>query len=264
MRYQKIFRENKGVFVPFVTLGDPSYEMSFEIIKTLIDAGVDALELGFAFSDPIADGPTIQKSHLRALQNPINMRANFALLEKVRAYNARIPIGLLLYANLVHRFGIEDFYHACAQSGVDSVLVADVPMCESDAYVHSAHKHCIAPVFIASPNARPPTLEHIARSSTAYIYVLTRTGVTGTHASISPQTHNLINDLKTLTQTPCLLGFGISKSEHAQQALQMGAGGVIVGSAVVNLIETHLENPTHMLARLGAFVQDMQVGLCYN
>ncbi|MFC3848136.1 tryptophan synthase subunit alpha [Helicobacter baculiformis] len=263
MRYVKAF-EKQGVFVPFVTLGDPTYVHSLEIIKTLIDAGASALELGFAFSDPIADGPIIQKSHLRALQNPVSMRENFACLEKVRAYNAQIPIGLLVYANLVHNFGIEEFYYACAHSGIDSVLIADVPLHESAPFVQSAHKHQINPIFIASPNASMPTLERLARLSSAYIYVLARAGVTGTHASLEPQAHALIYNLKQYTQTPCLLGFGISTPEHAQKALQMGAKGVIVGSAVVQIIETHLDDPQMMLEHLSAFVRDMRVGLCYN
>ncbi|WP_121021382.1 tryptophan synthase subunit alpha [Helicobacter vulpis] len=263
MRYQKIF-EKPGVFVSFVMLGDPSYEASFAIVKTLIDAGVDALELGFAFSDPIADGAVIQASHVRALGAGATMHANFAWLAKIRAYNAHIPIGLLVYANLVHRFGIDCFYRACGESGVDSVLVADVPLFESAPFVQSAHKHHIAPIFIAAPHTTATHLRQIAQYSHAYIYVLARAGVTGAKENLQKGAKEVLTQLQTHTRTPCLLGFGISKPEHVQEALQMGAQGVIVGSALVQILETHLDNLPSMLACLRAFVQDMRAGLCYN
>ncbi|WP_104750436.1 tryptophan synthase subunit alpha [Helicobacter cynogastricus] len=263
MRYAKIF-EKRGVFVPFVMLGDPSYEMSFEIIKTLVDAGVDALELGFAFSDPMADGPIIQASHLRALQHSTSMRANFVLLERVRAYAPHIPIGLLLYANLVHRFGLDDFYHACAQSGVDSVLIADVPLCESAPFVHSAQKHQIAPIFIVAPHTNQAYLEQVAKQSLAYIYVLARRGVTGASQTLGQEAKEVIAHLKELTPLPCLLGFGISKPIHVQEALDLGADGVICGSAIVKIIEEELEDSSLVLENLRIFAEKMRMGLCYN
>ncbi|WP_120944980.1 tryptophan synthase subunit alpha [Helicobacter labacensis] len=263
MRYKKAL-EKPGVFVPFVMLGDPCYEVSFSVVKTLIDLEVDALELGFAFSDPIADGAAIQASHVRALRAGVSMRANFAWLAKIRAYNAHIPIGLLVYANLVHRFGIEDFYRACLENGVDSVLVADVPLFESAPFLQSAQKHRIAPIFIAAPHTSPTHLEQIARLSHAYIYVLARAGVTGTQECLQRGAKEVIAQLRTHGNTPCLLGFGISKPEHAQVALQMGAQGVIVGSALVQILQAHLDDVETMLARLRIFVQHMRAGLCYN
>ncbi|WP_104624758.1 tryptophan synthase subunit alpha [Helicobacter felis] len=263
MRYTNIF-EKRGVFVPFVMLGDPSYEVSFEIIKTLIDAGVDALELGFAFSEPMADGPTIQASHLRALKSGVNMRANFALLEKVRAYAPNIPIGLLLYANLVHHFGVDHFYRACAQSGVDSVLVADVPLTESAPFVQSANQHHIAPIFIAAPHTNPVHLREIATQSLAYVYVLARAGVTGASQTLGQEAREVIAHLKELAPLPCLLGFGISQPGHMQEALALGADGVICGSAIVKIIEEGLKDSSWMLKNLRAFVENMRMGLCYN
>ena len=133
-RYQQMFtrlqQQNRGAFVPFVTIGDPTAELSFEIIKTLIDAGADALELGIPFSDPIADGPTIQGANIRALAAGVTPAISFDIIARIRSYHATIPIGLLLYSNLVMARGIDNFYARAAAAGVDSVLIADVPLHE--------------------------------------------------------------------------------------------------------------------------------------
>lgn len=261
MRYTKVFNAlalaHRPAFVPFVTLGDPSYSLSFEIIKTLIDAKVSALELGFAFSDPIADGVIIQEGNLRALRN-VCMQSNFKLLEQIRAYDPDIPIGLLVYANLIQRFGLQEFYAACAQGGVDSVLVADVPLCESADFLKAAQQHRIAQVFIATPHASLKSLEYIAKHSHAYIYVLARSGVTGMQKHLETGAQTTIHTLKKMGSIPCLLGFGISSPEHVKSAFSMGADGVICGSAVVQIIAKNLDQAPLMLERLKEFVASMQ------
>lgn len=156
-RYQQLFKhlhdKNQGAFVPFVTLGDPNAELSLKIIDTLIEAQADALEIGIPFSDPLADGPTIQKANLRALNANITPTRCFELLSQIREKHPLVPIGLLVYANLVFSNGIDNFYAKCQHSGIDSVLIADVPMNESDPFRISALRHNIAPIFICPPNA---------------------------------------------------------------------------------------------------------------
>ncbi|MDN6832504.1 MAG: tryptophan synthase subunit alpha, partial [Enterobacterales bacterium] len=151
-RYQQLFAElktrNEGAFVPFVTLGDPTPALSLEIVNTLIDAGADALELGIPFSDPLADGPTIQDATLRAFAAGVTPTLCFELLAEIRKKHPQIPIGLLMYANLVFHNGIDEFYQRCAEVGVDSVLVADVPIEESMPFRQAALRHGIAPIFI--------------------------------------------------------------------------------------------------------------------
>lgn len=254
MDYLNVFQRN-GVFVPFVVLGDPSCEESLKIVKTLIDAGADALELGFAFSDPMADGIAIQECHLRSLQAGANMQANFELLEQIHAYSPKTPIGLLLYANLIHRYGTDNFYKTCADCGVASVLVADLPLIESAPYVASAKKHGIAPVFIAAPHTSQRDLEQITNLTQAYVYVLARSGVTGALDHLGTDAKGVIASIKSFKEVPCMLGFGISKPDHAKEAREMGANGVICGSAVARLIKEHLSNPPQMHAKLKDFVQ---------
>ncbi|CRF49526.1 Tryptophan synthase alpha chain [Helicobacter heilmannii] len=254
MDYKSVFQKN-GVFVPFVVLGDPCYEESFRIVKTLIDAGADALELGFAFSDPMADGVAIQASHLRALKAGANMQTNFELLAQIHSYSPQTPLGLLLYANLIHRYGVKSFYAKCADCGVASVLVADLPLAESAPFIASAKAHNIAPIFIAAPHTSPKDLEQIANATKAYVYVLARAGVTGAGESLGTDAKGVISQLKCVKDVPCLLGFGISKPAHAKEAQDMGANGVICGSAVVQILEQDLNNPPQMHAKLMDFVQ---------
>ena len=157
-KFETLTANKQGAFVPFVTIGDPNKELSLEIIKSLIDGGADALELGIPFSDPVADGPVIQKANIRALEANSNTDVCFEILKQVREYNADIPIGLLLYSNLVFSRGLDKFYHDAKDAGVDSILVADVPLHESELFRASATKAGIDPIFIATPNANDETL----------------------------------------------------------------------------------------------------------
>ena len=156
-RYDNLFAQLKarkeGAFVPFVTLGDPNPEQSLKIIDTLIAAGADALELGIPFSDPLADGPTIQNATLRAFASGVTPTQCFEMLAAIRHKHPTIPIGLLMYANLVFNRGIDAFYAECARVGVDSVLVADVPVEESAPFRQAAMRHNVAPIFICPPSS---------------------------------------------------------------------------------------------------------------
>jgi tryptophan synthase alpha chain len=267
-RYSQTFdqlkEKNQGAFIPFVTIGDPNLEQSFEIIKTLIDAGADALELGIPFSDPSADGITIQRAALRALNSGVNTDSCLDVLAKVRAYAPDIPMGLLLYGNLVFARGIDTFYKDMAAVGVDSVLIADLPLRESAPFREAAIKYDVAPIFIAPPNGSEETLKQVAQYSQGYTYVLSRAGVTGvdvptdsTSNEASPAYH-LVAALKANNAAPGVIGFGISSPEQVKAALATGAAGAISGSAVVKLIENNLDDNQAMLNALTNFVQKMK------
>lgn len=152
-RYQLCFealaQKQQGAFVPFVTLGDPDAELSLKIIDALIEGGADALEIGIPFSDPLADGPTIQGANLRALNANVTPTLCFELLSQIRQKHPTIPIGLLVYANLVFSNGVDNFYHKCQQAGVDSVLIGDVPLREAKQFRETALSANIAPILFA-------------------------------------------------------------------------------------------------------------------
>ncbi|HBI68504.1 MAG TPA: tryptophan synthase subunit alpha [Massilia sp.] len=180
-RYQQLFKRlqanKEGAFVPFVTLGDPTPALSLQIIDTLVEAGADALELGIPFSDPLADGPTIQNATLRAFAAGTTPAHCFEMLATIRQKYPDLPIGLLMYANLVFTNGVDAFYARCEQAGVDSVLVADVPVEESGPFRQAAMRHNVAPIFICPPNADDDLLRAIASWGRGYIYLLSRAGV---------------------------------------------------------------------------------------
>jgi len=266
-RYQQAFTDltvkNEKAFIPFVIIGDPNAEQSFSVIKALIDAGADALELGIPFSDPSADGIAIQMAALRALKSGINTDICIDILAKVREYAPNIPIGLLLYGNLVFARGIDNFYRDMAQVGVDSVLIADLPIRESLPFREAALKHGVAPIFIAPPNASDDTLREVSSYSRGYTYVLSRAGVTGVDViKEGPKTaspaENLISKLTQFHAAPPVLGFGISTPQQVKDAFTAGASGAISGSAVVKIIENNLADNEKMLTELAAFIQKMK------
>ncbi|WP_407208261.1 tryptophan synthase subunit alpha [Citrobacter freundii] len=261
-RYENLFAQLKdrkeGAFVPFVTLGDPSVEQSLKIIDTLIEAGADALELGIPFSDPLADGPTIQEATLRAFAAGVTPSQCFEMLALIRQKHPRIPIGLLMYANLVFSKGIDEFYTQCEKVGVDSVLVADVPVEESAPFRTAALRHNIAPIFICPPNADEELLRQIASYGRGYTYLLSRAGVTGAENRAALPLHHLVEKLKQYDAPPSLQGFGISAPEQVAGAIEAGAAGAISGSAIVKIIEKNVAAPEQMLAELKAFVSTMK------
>ena len=261
-RYETTFAELKarqeGAFVPFVTLCDPNPQQSWRIIQTLIDNGADALELGLPFSDPVADGPVIQRANLRALASGAKMTDCWQLLAKIREYAPTLPVGLLVYANLVYAGGIDSFYRQAAAVGVDSVLIADVPLRESARFSQAAATYQIAPIFIAPPDASPRLLSDIATHSQGYIYVLSRAGVTGTEQRMQTPASSLLASLRESGGAPPLLGFGIAEPAHVAAAIAAGAAGAISGSAVVKRIEQHLADDTTQCQALAEFVQSMK------
>ena len=261
-RYENLFAQLKdrkeGAFVPFVTLGDPSVEQSLKIIDTLIEAGADALELGIPFSDPLADGPTIQEATLRAFAAGVTPSQCFEMLALVRQKHPTIPIGLLMYANLVFSKGIDEFYAQCEKVGVDSVLVADVPVEESAPFRTAALRHNVAPIFICPPNADEELLRQIASYGRGYTYLLSRAGVTGAENRAALPLHHLVEKLKEFNAPPSLQGFGISAPEQVTGAIEAGAAGAISGSAIVKIIEKNVAAPEQMLAELKAFVSAMK------
>ncbi|MGS2720829.1 tryptophan synthase subunit alpha [Paraglaciecola aestuariivivens] len=256
--FEQLAAKKQGAFVPFVMVGDPDINTSVDIIKALVAGGADALELGFPYSDPIADGPTIQKASIRALSNKIKTDHCFEIIRQVREAHPSVPIGLLLYSNLVLKRGLQSFYQDAAQAGVDSILIADVPLREADRFIAIAEQTGIKQILIAPPNASDETLAQIGKKSQGYTYLLGRAGVTGAETAVTIPASALIDKLTQYKVAPPLLGFGISTPEQVKEAIQAGAAGAISGSATVNIIAENLDQPKVMLDKLQAFVGKMK------
>ncbi|WP_137167498.1 tryptophan synthase subunit alpha [Salinimonas lutimaris] len=261
-RYQAMFdrlnEQKAGAFVPFVTIGDPDLATSEKIICQLIESGADALELGLPYSDPIADGPTIQAASIRARGSKVSTADCLALLGRIRAKYPDIPVGLLLYSNLVMVTGITGFYEKAAEAGVDSILIADVPLREVQPFLAAAEQTGIKQILIAPPNASDETLSQIGEHSSGYTYLLGRAGVTGAETAVEIPAESLVAKLAQYDCAPPLLGFGISKPEQVKNAIAAGAAGAISGSATVNLIAQNLGNEAAMLDALDNFVRSMK------
>ena len=256
--FSRLKSANEGAFVPFVTLGDPDLESSEKVIDALVQGGADALELGLPFSDPVADGPVIQAANFRSLAAGITVANCFSLLKRVRDKYPDLPIGLLVYCNLVHANGVEHFFKLCAEVGVDSVLIADVPMRESSTYRDIANTNGVESVYICPPDATADLRKQVAQNSQGYVYLLSRAGVTGTGDTLQKPATEAIAELQQANSSPPLLGFGISSPEHVRTALESGAAGAISGSAVVKIIADNLGNEVVMLEQLTEFTASMK------
>lgn len=262
-RYQAIFKRlsllKEGCFIPFIVLGDPSLEMSIRIINTLIENGADALEIGIPFSDPLADGPIIQKANLRALSKKNTFLEYFKILKKIREKNKRLPIGILIYANLIYNQGINNFYLQCFNSGLDSVLIADVPIEESEVFYKTAKNHQINSIFICPPDADEKFLYKISLYAQGFIYVLSRSGVTGINKKNFSLSEAFIKNIKKYNSIPLLQGFGISNSKQVKKAISSGLSGIICGSAIINIIEKYSHEEGIMIEKIKKFTNLLKI-----
>jgi tryptophan synthase alpha chain len=256
--YKELFEQIKRpALIPFFVIGDPDFDTSLEIVKTAIDAGADILELGIPFSDPIADGPTIQKADVRALNNGMTTAKALEFIRQIKRYRD-IPVGLLLYYNLVYHYGTEKFFVDFYKAGVNSILIADLSVDDADEIVPSQRKAGLDTVFMVTPNTNEQRIRQIASKTTGFIYTVSVLGVTGTRDTVSDSVGGLVKKLKKLTKIPVCVGFGISKPEHAAAVAGAGADGIIIGSKIVQIIEDNLGNKEKMLSGIADFLTDIK------
>jgi tryptophan synthase alpha chain len=233
-RYAAMFERlnGEGAFGAFLMLGDPDLETSAKLLDAVVAGGADMIEVGIPFSDPVADGPVIQAAARRALRPGVRVADCLDLIAGFRARHPEIPVGILTYANIVvARTG---FMGDAAEVGADSLLIADVPAAEAQPFTREMKRAGIAPVLIAAANTPEATLRCIAELSEAYTYCVSRTGITGTHAG-GQFDRGLIERLRDAGAPAPVFGFGISRPEHVQAAVDAGAKGLICGSAIVDL-----------------------------
>ena len=231
-RYAAMFDrlDHEGALGAFVMLGVPDLRSSAKLLDALVVGGADMIEVGIPFSDPVADGPVIQAAALHALNAGVRVADCFDLIAGFRARHPDVPVGILTYANIV--VARSGFMHDAASAGADSLLIADIPALEAEAYALQMEQAGIDPVLIAAANTPDATLKRIAKLSKAYTYCVSRPGITGTHAG-GRFDSGLTKRLCGLGAPPQVFGFGISKPEHVRAALAAGAKGVICGSAIM-------------------------------
>jgi len=252
--------QRRAALIPFFVIGDPDFETSLAIVKAAIDAGADILELGIPFSDPIADGPTIQKADIRARNSGMNVTKALEFIGKVKNYKD-IPIGLLMYYNLVYQYGTEKFFRDFHRAGVNSVLIADLSIDDADEITGPATSAGVDTVFMVTPNTETGRMKLIASKTTGFIYAVSLLGVTGSREKLSDSVKVLVGRLKKETRVPVCVGFGISKPEHAAEVAKAGADGVIIGSKIVGIIEENVGNTDRCLSETAAFVGKVRAAL---
>lgn len=229
-----IFRQKLGL-VAYVTCGDPDLSTTREVVLAAIRAGADVIELGVPFSDPVADGPVIQRASDRALKSRVSLADVLRLAREVRS---RSDAGLIVfsYLNPLMRYGLERFCSDAAAAGVDGALVTDLPVEEASDYLRHMRAHKLATVFLAAPTSTDERLKRIAECSTGFVYAVSRTGVTGARAELPQDARELVTRLRRFTQLPVAVGFGISNAEQFA-AVGQYADAAVVGSAIVQVIE---------------------------
>ncbi|MDR2267369.1 MAG: tryptophan synthase subunit alpha [Christensenellaceae bacterium] len=251
---QTAFNNNKA-FIGFVTGGDPSLESSFEIILKMIEKGVDIIEIGIPFSDPVAEGPIIQKADLRALNAGITLTKIFELTQKVRQVS-NVPIVYLTYYNPVFCYGSQQFIEKCKEIHVDGIIIPDLPAEERDEILPYCKNAGVDLLCLVAPTSFD-RIPKIVKDATGYIYLVSSMGVTGVRIYIKTNLKKLIDEVRLHTNTPIAVGFGINTPEQAK-ALSQDADGIIIGSAIVSLIEQFGEySPAH----IGEYVASIKSAL---
>lgn len=226
--------EGRLGFVPFLTAGDPDLRATRELAGLLAECGADVLELGVPWTDPLADGPVIQRASERALASGTTLPRVLDALQEIRR-NAAVPVILFTYANPVLRFGVERFAQAAAEAGADGALVTDLPPEEGDELRRSLARHGLASVFLAAPTSTDARLDAVARASTGFVYAVSRTGVTGMRRELERAARELALRVRARTDLPVAVGFGISQPEHVR-ALRGAADAFVAGSALVDIV----------------------------
>lgn len=258
-KFQELRRDNTPAFMPYLCAGDPTPQLTSKILLTLEEAGADLIELGVPFSDPIADGPTVQRSSERALKHNISLNQILDLVSELR-HKTDIPIALMSYYNPIFRMGEKAFCQAARDAGVDGIIVPDLPVEESEPLLEVAPQYNIATIFLVAPTSPPERMKNIAAASTGFIYCVSLTGVTGVRSTLSDEVTPMIGELRKHTDRPISVGFGISTPEQAKQVAAV-ADGVIVGSAIVNVIEENMDDEAKLLTAVKEFASDLAAGV---
>ncbi len=250
-------RDGRKGLIAYLTAGDPSPDRTPALVEALVRGGADLIELGVPFSDPIADGPVIQRAGQRALKAGTSLASVLEIAAQIRA-GSEVPLLLFTYLNPVLRYGLERLAADAARCGIDGCLLTDASVEEARDYVDAMHRHGLDTVFLAAPTSTIRRLKLVARYSTGFVYLVSRAGVTGEHETLSAAVAPLVRSMRAITGLPLAVGFGVSKPEHVAE-LGRQVDAVVVGSAFVHLIERNLDNAS-LEIQLESFARELKHG----
>ena len=253
-KIKEAFAKGKA-FIPFITCGDPDLETTAAAVRAAVANGADLVELGIPFSDPTAEGPTIQGANLRALKGGVTTEKIFSLVSELRR-DVKVPLVFMTYANVIFSYGAEKFIARCAEVGIDGLILADLPFEEKEEFEPLCQKYEIDLISLIAPTSEQ-RVAMIAKEAKGFIYIVSSLGVTGVRSEIKTDLTEIVKTIRATTKVPCAVGFGISTPEQAQKMASV-SDGAIVGSAIIKLLEKYgREAP----AQIGAYVKTMKDAL---
>ncbi|MFH1046597.1 MAG: tryptophan synthase subunit alpha [Candidatus Omnitrophota bacterium] len=256
--FKRLRRLKEKALVTFITAGDPDLATSEKLVREFSRQGADIVELGVPFSDPLADGPTIQASAQRALKKGVNLDAVCVLVKKIRHFT-QIPIVFLTYYNIVYHYGVERFVKKAKASGADGAVIPDLPVEEAAELIKAAKRYHFATIFLLAPTSDTKRIKAVAAKSSGFIYYVSLTGTTGVRTQLPVELIGNVRKIKRITAKPVCVGFGVSTPLQAK-AIARVADGVIVGSAIVEVIARNLRKRT-LVASTGKFVRKLRNSL---
>jgi tryptophan synthase alpha chain len=249
-RFAQLKSEGRKAFIPYLTAGDPTLQITEQLVLAMDKAGADVIELGVPFSDPIADGPVIQRATERGLLHGVSLNKVLELGRNIRR-KSEIPLVLFSYYNPLLNHGLEKLAKDAAAAGFDGVLASDLTVEESGAFVEAIRGAGLNTIFLAAPTSSPERMKKIAAASTGFLYAVSRTGVTGEQRELAGDLKQFLQSLRGFTKLPIAVGFGISRPEHVR-AVWQEADGAIVGSSIVKEVEQNIGKPD-LVEKVAAF-----------
>jgi tryptophan synthase alpha chain len=255
--FRRCKRRGRAALIPFIVAGDPDLETTEALVIKMAESGADIIELGVPYSDPLADGPTIQAASQRALQKGANLEGVFGLAKKLKEITP--PLVLLTYFNPIFRYGLKAFAGNCQESGIGGVIIPDLPPEEARPWIEEARKLGVDTIFLAAPTSPPERIRLVSKFSRGFIYYVSITGVTGARGKLPEELKSSVQRIKEESKKPVAVGFGISTPEQAKEVSRF-ADGVIVGSAVVKIVEEVGKND-NLAGRVGDFVASLAAAI---
>jgi len=260
-RVEEAIREanarREAALIPFIEGADPDLETTAELLWALAEAGADVIELGFPFSDPLADGPTIQEAAQRALKNRPTLEDFLSLMARMRGEGFTTPVVIMGYFNPFYRFGLERFAEEASKVGLDGAIIPDLPLEEAKPWLRLAKKKGLAAVMLAAPTTPPERIEAIAKASTGFLYYVSVTGITGARDKLPEDLALKLDLAREVSPVPVAVGFGISKPEQVR-FLAPHADAIVVGSALVKIVAQHVSDRKSLIRELKRFVKDLK------
>lgn len=256
--FERLKTEGKKALIPFITAGDPRPEVTIPLMHALVDAGADLLELGVPFSDPMADGPVIQRASERALEHHTSLHDVLDMVRHFREKDADTPIVLMGYLNPVEIMGYDNFAREAAAAGVDGAITVDIPPQEADEYLAAMNQSEVSPIFLLAPTSTDERIEMITKAAGGFVYYVSLKGVTGAATLDIDSVNEKLAQIRQHTQLPIGVGFGISDAETAAKMSQI-SDAVVVGSALVRKVEENAEHPEAILAAATELIGGMRM-----